>query len=271
MAAIAQAAGDGRVLRYDESDSGADDVLKLARPNLLEAYGIDDLTPYVVFSPRSLVELFAALDPHTRFRNGISRIRDLRLVDHPVLDLARVTAILSRKPLEHPRLELVYAAHDFFVYHRTGAVAPARVVPVAARTANETDELAKLTTQAFDPRAVTVLAPDSPLQSPADPAGKFTEGELHASRPAPDRFDVEVHGSSGGWLVMHELWAPGWRATVNGAEAELIRADGVCRAVSIPPGDCVVRTEYRPWSVRIGAVLSSLAFAVAVALFARRR
>ena len=49
------------------------------------------------------------------------RLPDARLLDHPVLDLLRVTAILSRDRLEHPRLEPVLERGGFHVYRRTGA------------------------------------------------------------------------------------------------------------------------------------------------------
>src|SRR5262249_16151410 len=86
--AVRRAAGDGRVVRYDASDSGTDDVERLARPDLLSAYGIADLTPYTVFTPSSLVELIARIDPRSVCRTGISRISQASLFNHPVLDIA---------------------------------------------------------------------------------------------------------------------------------------------------------------------------------------
>ena len=70
----------------------------------------------------------------------------------------------------------------------------------------------------------------------------------------------------GGWLVMHEQWAPGWRATVDGEPAPLVRADYACRAVRIPAGSSRVETRHAPSSLRLGALLTLGALAAAFLL-----
>jgi len=61
-----------------------------------------------------------------------------------------------------------------------------------------------------------------------------------------------------GWLVLRDLYWPGWKATVDGRPASLYPADGAFRAVRLQPGTNEVRFRYRPASVGIGSVLSLL-------------
>jgi uncharacterized membrane protein YfhO len=89
---------------------------------------------------------------------------------------------------------------------------------------------------------------------------------VQVSQPAPDRLDARVTASSGGWLVFQEQWYPGWKATVNGADASVVRVDHVFRAVAVPPGDSIVRTKYEPGSLRIGAAITLLACGAALVL-----
>ncbi len=265
------AAGSGRLVRLDESPSGVADVEQLARPNLPHAYGIADLTPYVVFPPRYAVELLTALDPRARWRSGASRLPAASLLDHPVLDLLRVTAVLSRGPLDHPRLEPVLERDGFHVYRRSGAWPPARVVPVGLPMASDELTLGQLRTRAVPASAATLVAPAFPVaNSPSGvPADDFRPGALAVERPSPRRLDVRLTDSSGGWLVVHEGWAPGWRATVNGEDVRVARVDHAFRGVPVPPGDSVVRMVYEPASLRLGLGLTLLALLAAFALDAR--
>lgn len=263
--AVRAAAGDGRVVRYDASDSGMDDVEHLARPDLLSAYGIADLTPYTVFTPRSLVEWITRIDPRSACRTGIGRISQASLFNHPVLDIARVTCVLSRSELVNPRLELVYSKNDFFVYHRSGALPIARVVPVRMIDVSDDDTLLGLwSAGGLDPKKVAVSVGSSTLAESVRVPHPFVPGELTVHRPAPDRVDVHVANSSGGFLVFQEAYDAGWKAAVDGEDADVIRVDHVCRAVRIPAGSCSVRTKYEPFSLRLGAWCSLLAIATAL-------
>lgn len=273
MDALAAAAGDGRVLRHDTSPGGVAAVERLARPNLPQAYGVADLTPYVVFPPRRSVELLEALDPRTRWRTGTARLPDVALCGHPILDLARVTCVLALQPLEHPRLELVHALPGFAVHRRDGAFPVARVVPHARWMS---DARAVLDTLAREPRpereVLLVGAPADPLSDPA-PHPTWEPGEVTVERPSPDRLDVRVHAGSGGWLVLHEAWYPGWVAELDGEPVPLRPADHAFRALRLPPGDHVVRTRYAPGSTRVGLGISALALLAigAAATLPRRR
>ncbi|MBK7877952.1 MAG: hypothetical protein IPJ77_19920 [Planctomycetes bacterium] len=112
-----------------------------------------------------------------------------------------------------------------------------------------------------------------------EPAGEtahnesLAPGELLVRRPAADRVDVEVRGSSGGWLVFEGAFDPGWKAAIDGDDAEFVRVERGLRALRIPPGDSIARTKYEPFELRVGAwvsVLSALTI-FGLALGARRR
>jgi hypothetical protein len=271
--AVRRACGDGRVLRYDPSASGVDDVVDLARPNLLAAYGIGDLTPYTVFTPRTLIELVLCVDPRARYRSGLSRLSDPALLSHPVLDLLRVTCVLSREPLEHPRLEPVLVRERFCVYHRTRALPSARIVPTAIVGTSDEAVLANLQGGFADFARSTLLAPHGALPSAPPPGVDWQSGTIEScTRPSRARLRLSVRGSSGGWLVVHEQHAAGWRARVNGDATPLFRADHVYRALRLPAGDSQVELEYAPPSLALGAWLSaaSLVLAFLVAWRARR-
>ena len=265
--AVRLAAGDGRAIRYDPSESGLEHVENLARPNMLQPYGVGDLTPWIVFPPRTFNELFAAFDPRSRRAQGVARLSDTALLGHPLLDLVRVGAVLSRDPITHPRLEPVLERPGFCVYRRAGALPPARLVPEAIAAAGDQAALAVLAAGvvAFDRQ--TLLAPEhaASVRAASENAGELVRFE----RPARGRRLLEVRGSEGGWLVLHEQHYPGWEVSVDGERAELLRADHVYMAVRVPSGNSVIEFRYAPHSLSLGLGLTVLA--LAGSLFASRR
>jgi uncharacterized membrane protein YfhO len=77
------------------------------------------------------------------------------------------------------------------------------------------------------------------------------------SSPDPNRLDVKVEAASGGWLVLSEIWYPGWSASVDGAPADSYPADGAFRAVWVPPGSSTVTWLYQPTSFHVGVLVSA--------------
>jgi uncharacterized membrane protein YfhO len=69
-----------------------------------------------------------------------------------------------------------------------------------------------------------------------------------------------MHSADGGWLVLADTWYPGWQAAVDGERVPLYRADYLFRAVEVPPGEHQVSFTYRPLSVRLGVLISILAW-----------
>jgi hypothetical protein len=263
IAAVAQAAGDARVLRLDP-DPGLANSARLARPNLLVPYGIAELTPYASLAPAEPVELLRALDPRMESRNYAVSLPALELVDRPVLDLLRVGALLSTAPVEHERLEPLLERPGFCVYRRTGALPPARLVPRARTAPDDESILAALTAPeaAFD--AWTWIAPEDADGLPEDtddheepPAtDAWSPGEVTVERPAANHVRVRVQDSSGGWLVLHDQWSPDWVATLDGAPLRVRRADHACRAVPVPAGSCTVDFQHEPRALRNGLWLT---------------
>jgi len=88
----------------------------------------------------------------------------------------------------------------------------------------------------------------------------------------PERVEIDATPSADGLLVLSDTYYPGWRATVDGSNVEIFRANGLFRAVRISAGPHHVVFEYAPQSLRRGAWLSALSLLAIVAapLVARR-
>lgn len=115
-------------------------------------------------------------------------------------------------------------------------------------------------------RDVSTLLVDAGL-SPQARTGATIDVELDQ----PGRFRVRVTAPAGGWLVVTEVFYPGWRARVNGGDVEVQRAFGAMQAVRVPGGVSVVDLRYRPASVGWGLAGGALGLMMVVALLVAAR
>jgi hypothetical protein len=91
----------------------------------------------------------------------------------------------------------------------------------------------------------------------------------------PNRIVAELDGT-GGWLVLSDVWFPGWTCRVDGVEVPVERANHTFRAVPVPPGAKRVEFTFAPRSYRVGWWVSvvavvALALATVVGLLLRLR
>jgi uncharacterized membrane protein YfhO len=86
----------------------------------------------------------------------------------------------------------------------------------------------------------------------------------------PNHLEFEVVTPSEGYLVVSEMWMPGWVADVSGERQEVLKADYTFRAVYVPPGTHNVRMSYRPraWFAGLGLSLATIALLLVWAGFA---
>ena len=103
--------------------------------------------------------------------------------------------------------------------------------------------------------------------------GAGSPGTARVTAYAPERLVVETASGAPAILVVSENHYPGWRATVDGSPAEILRADHALRAVAVPAGSHTVEMAYEPVSLRLGAAITVVAalLAVALAWHGRRR
>jgi hypothetical protein len=119
-----------------------------------------------------------------------------------------------------------------------------------ARAADGEAALRALTAETFDPRREIVLSGDASA-APTDPPGSVRVIEI-----GPDRARLEADLDRPGFIVLLEAYDPGWRATIDGRAAALLRANTIFRAVPAPAGHHIVECVYRPRAVMIGGAVS---------------
>jgi hypothetical protein len=125
---------------------------------------------------------------------------------------------------------------------------------LAGRVRVEAEPRAALA-QLMDPnfpldREAIVASDPGPLAGDVTGTADITAFELN-------RIELQVNASGPALLVLGELFAPGWQATVDSQAAPIVRADVIYRAVRVPAGEHRVEFRYTTPGLRTGLWLSA--------------
>lgn len=113
---------------------------------------------------------------------------------------------------------------------------------------------------------------DSDLGLPAVPA-QDADLEVVSVAVGRDRVDAVVRADRAAVVVASVSGYPGWSATVDGRDAEIVTADAAFMGVAVPAGEHSVSLRFRPRHLGVSVALVSvgLAFAVWLLLVGRGR
>jgi hypothetical protein len=126
--------------------------------------------------------------------------------------------------------------------------------------------LAFMKSEEFDPRK-TVVFSKRPKQGllVTDPSQPFvgrcevlhhSEGEI--------RFGISCNQPC--YLVMSEIWYPGWVASIDGRDREVICGNYIFRVVPVEEGSHEVALRFSSWPFRVGSVISLLTLITAASV-----
>jgi hypothetical protein len=99
-----------------------------------------------------------------------------------------------------------------------------------------------------------VLLEDVPAQGGADGEPGYWSAAIREYQP--NRVTIDVSGTAPGWLVLTDIWYPGWTSIVDGEPSRVHRADHVFRAVHVDAGRHEVIFRFEPASLRLGRAIS---------------
>jgi hypothetical protein len=273
--------GQGRVLGLHRNVPWGESSLPAA---YAAAAGLESLGGYNPLIPRATYGYMRAgvAQREPRLRIDATTIRTKQIASRPHLDLFNTRWIAAHAPIHVEGLVLrrlvrgqrVYLANkkgdrspprDVYVYENVRRMPRAALVRRARAVADSDAAIAEISR--LDPRS-EVLVEDPDLAGQFPGVYRPLAVEHHG-----DEFDVELDAGAGGYLVLSELWYPGWRADDAGEPVEIHRANGIFQVVRLGPGSHHLHFRYRPrsWVVGRGISLAALAVTAGLLLLAPRR
>lgn len=175
----------------------------------------------------------------------------------------------DEEPSARIRYPLVFQSGDFSVFEITAALPRAFLVSEVVEAEDE-ETLKLLRSGDFDPASAAIIPRGSRLPFPLERGDGFA-GTAEFRKDDPARVVLDVDARRDSLLVLTDTYFPGWRAWIDGQPAEMIRTNYLFRSVATPAGRHVVELEYRPLSIRVGAVLTGVSVIALILLFVFRR
>jgi hypothetical protein len=188
--------------------------------------------------------------------------------------LARMNSryLLTVNEVSDPNLELLSSFDTnsdlkIKVYGFKSILPRAYFASVTEQLSSKEETLDRLSASEFPAHNTLILA--EPGTVPAQKS--YGRGEVRILSYQRQWVQCEVVAETDGYLVLLDSYYPGWRAYVDGKQAEILRANYAFRAVRVPAGKHRVEFVYRPWSFYAGLSLTSLALILGIVVLCWRR
>jgi hypothetical protein len=178
----------------------------------------------------------------------------------PLYDLLGVRYVVGSKQvtLDTDKFVLAFDGDPTVDVYRNQRALPRAFVVHRSQVAADHEQAWKLLHQpGFDPATAVILESGRALDVPGVTAAAAVQLLLRQ----PDALEFQIDSPAEGYLVLSDPYYPGWRATVDGQPANILRADYAFRAVAVPAGVHRVTMAFRP-----GAWTAGLAISIATAL-----
>ncbi len=170
----------------------------------------------------------------------------------------------------HSRPQVQGPSGGVALYERTSALPRAYYVAFAHHARGPTEALDLLQSRDFHPRSEVVLEgaprkPESGIRANAfERLARITEDEH-------ERVVIEVDAPAAGYVVLTDAHRPGWRATLDGAPVPIYTANGLFRAVPVPPGDHEIVMTYRSTPFERGLIIGGVSLIILAGIGWRTR
>jgi hypothetical protein len=229
------------------------------QPSLNILYGIPSADGYANLTPDYLTQVWGNEKERGFIERLVYRSGD-RLLARPgfgrLLSLYNVRYLITHLPFQEDGFELlgVYGpgAH---LYENRNVMPRAFAVPTSTLVADLPAALNYMVSPNFDPEREVVLFTPPQEHTPASNPTTFTSHvELIGYEPL--QVTVEAETNQPGFLVLSDLYYPGWEATVDGQHVPIYQANGAVRAVPLSEGQHRVEFRFRPKPLRYGALIS---------------
>jgi hypothetical protein len=70
------------------------------------------------------------------------------------------------------------------------------------------------------------------------------------------QIDIKTNSSSPAFLVLSDVYYPGWTAKIDGTQTKIFQTNYVLRGVQVPAGEHTIKFEFKPVSYHIGVGIS---------------
>ncbi len=157
----------------------------------------------------------------------------------------------------------VFASGQWKVYEKPSYYPRAWVVRNVKVEPSHQKVVERIQAGRFEPSQVAFMS--ERLEIPLD-TETADNSQISFGHYQEDEMGLTVTTQAPGLLVLSEIFYPGWEATINDKVAHIYKVDGILRGLVIPQGESRIVMRYRPRTLLVGSVLSTISV-TAIVLF----
>lgn len=219
-------------------------------PLLRDVMAVDALVPDQ--DPAVVVEGFASVAPD-RLQPQVADLFGIRycVTRQPVSNPPHGWKAVSKGSVAPPLVLRGRNAHALpYVVYENQSVLPRAFVVGKTRQLRPGEDLVSAL-KSLNPRDAVLLKQDV---LPSGPRTSLQPASL--VEDTPNRVVAEVELAQPGYLVLSDIWYPGWEAEDNGSVVPVLNADVAFRAVPLPAGTHRVVFRFVPPGLTLGCLVS---------------
>jgi len=185
-----------------------------------------------------------------------------------LLNLLNVKYVISPKDLKINGCRVVKKATKVNIYENENFLTRAFLAEKVAIIKDEKKILEKLKSKKFEPEKEVILEEDFVIAQSVEGSGHGAIARI--LKYGPGEVIIEAEMLAPRFLVLSDMWYPGWKARVDGKLDKIYRADYILRAVYLKPGKHIVKFTYDPFSFKIGVIITLGTIGVLLGLWIKR-
>ncbi len=235
-------------------------------PNSATVYHLRDAFGYDSLYLSRYRDFAAALqhgDPSPPLNGNMLLARLGHIYGLDMMSLASVETVMSPIYVRGLSME---TAGAYYTYSNPYARPRAWVATSALFVPTHNEAVVALAKLGPPPDTIIITGPDDLDGDNGAGFQPTTPGAVTLRDLSSNSVEVVVKGRGGGYLLLADAYAPGWRAYASGRELTIRPADVAFRAVAIPADATSVLFRYEPDSFRVGLFITLLACAALTVL-----
>jgi len=223
---------------------------------------------YLPVEPRRYSELLLEWLPKTPNSLVVSKLSLVDEASHRAFAITPNDVAIG----DGDRFEFMETIADSSIYKNLRALPRAWLVPrvISARPAQILEAIRTSVAPdgtAFDPGTMAFVEEPFSLDS----AGSTVQSNARVMELSGDKLVVSTEATAPAFLVLSEVYFPGWVAAVDDRNTEVFQTDYALRGVAVPSGKHIVTLRYRPSSFLWGLVIAAVALTGLIAIVIRAR
>lgn len=182
-----------------------------------------------------------------------------------ILNILNAKYVITNAPINVSGLSLLLKSNSyvgssvipnkmFYLYKNNDVLPRAYLVPNAITVNDKKETLNALITD-FDPKKYVILE-KLPIGVKNNSSLNFSS--IAVTKRNVNELSLKVDLKDSGFLVLSEIYFPGWNAYDNGKKIEILKANYILRAMFLDKGQHNIALIYNPNSYQIGLTVSAI-------------